>query len=76
MAIQEKALGSEHPEVAETPVELARLLRELGRDAEAEQMEGRVRAILAKDVGEESEPVRCGTLVCRNDVPVLKSIVS
>ena len=45
LAIYEKALGPEHPNVAATLGNYAKLLREMNRDAEAEKMEARAKAI-------------------------------
>ena len=43
LAIQEKALGPEHPDVATSLENYAALLRETGRTAEADKMEARAR---------------------------------
>ena len=48
LAILEKALGPEHPDVAESLVNYAELLRETGREDKAEEMEARAKAIRAK----------------------------
>jgi tetratricopeptide (TPR) repeat protein len=47
LAIKEKALGPEHPNVATTLANYADLLRKLDRTAEAETMEARAKAIRA-----------------------------
>jgi tetratricopeptide (TPR) repeat protein len=43
--VDEKTLGAEHPYVADDLEELAKLRREMGLDAEADELEARVRAI-------------------------------
>ncbi len=48
LVILEKALGPEHPQVAAGLENYADLLRKTGRDAEAERMEARAKAIRAK----------------------------
>ncbi len=48
LAILEKALGAEHPNVATSLEKYAALLRKTGRDAEAEKLEARAKAIRAK----------------------------
>jgi len=48
LAILEKALGPEHPDVAESLENYAELLRETGREDKAEEMEARAKAIRAK----------------------------
>ena len=48
LAIREKALGPEHPDVAQSLENYADLLRETGRGAEAAKMEARAKAIRAK----------------------------
>ena len=48
LAILERALGPEHPNVAQSLKNYAGLLRETGRGEEAEEMEARVLAIRAK----------------------------
>ena len=48
LAIKEKALGPEHPNVAQGLENYAALLRETGRTAEADKMEARAKAIRAK----------------------------
>ncbi len=48
LAIYEKALGPEHPDVAQSLENYADLLRETGRGAEAAKMEARAKAIRAK----------------------------
>ncbi len=48
LAIYEKALGPEHPDVAQSMENYADLLRETGRGAEAAKMEARAKAIRAK----------------------------
>jgi tetratricopeptide (TPR) repeat protein len=53
LAIREKTLGPDHPDVATVLVNYAALLRETGRGAEAEKLEARAQAIRAKH-GEEN----------------------
>ena len=48
LAIREKALGPEHPDVATTLENYASLLRKMDRSQEAEPLESRARAIRAK----------------------------
>ncbi len=48
LAIDEKALGPEHPNVATALENYAALLRETGRDDGAAEMENRANAIRAK----------------------------
>ena len=48
IAIDEKALGPEHPHVAIGLENYADLLRKMNRDAEAEKLEARAQAIRAK----------------------------
>ncbi len=48
LAIEEKALGPEHPDVAQSLENYAALLRKTGRSAEAAKMEARAKAIRAK----------------------------
>ena len=48
LAIYEKALGPEHPDVARSLENYAALLRETARADEAERMEARAKAIRAK----------------------------
>ena len=48
LAILEKALGPEHPNVATTLENHASLLRETGRVSEAAELEARAKAIRAK----------------------------
>ena len=45
LALRERALGLSAPDVAETLAEYAKLLRILGRDAEASRHEARAEAI-------------------------------
>ena len=52
LAIWEKALGPEHPNVFRVLKNYAALLRETGRTAEAAKMEARAKAIRAKRAGE------------------------
>ncbi len=52
MAIWEKALGPEHPQVAMVLENYAVLLHRLNRDAEADKMEARAQAIRAKHAQE------------------------
>ncbi len=48
LAIDEKALGPEHPDVAQSLENYAALLRQTARADEAERMEARAKAIRAK----------------------------
>ena len=48
LAIREKALGPEHPDVATCLENYAILLKKMGRGAEAEPLEARAQAIRAK----------------------------
>ena len=48
LAIWEKALGPEHPNVAKSLQNYAALLRKTGRGEEAEKLEARAQAIRAK----------------------------
>ena len=48
LAIWEKALGPEHPNVATCLENYAALLKKMGRGAEAEPLEARAQAIRAK----------------------------
>ena len=48
LAIVEKALGPEHPDVAKSLEDYAGLLRATGRVSEAAKMEARAKAIRAK----------------------------
>ena len=48
LAIDEKALGPEHPDVATSLENYASLLRETGRAGDAAEMETRAQAIRAK----------------------------
>ncbi len=48
LAIVEKALGPEHPDVATSLKNYAALLRKTGRATEASKMEARAKAIRAK----------------------------
>ncbi len=48
LAIREKALGPDHPHVAQSLENYAALLRKTGRSAEATRMEARAKAIRAK----------------------------
>jgi tetratricopeptide (TPR) repeat protein len=52
LGIYETALGPEHPHVADTLENYADLLRKMERDAEAEEMEKRAKAIRAKHAQE------------------------
>ncbi len=52
LAIFEKALGPEHPDVGRSLNNLAELLRETGRGAEANKMETRAKEIRAKHAEE------------------------
>ncbi len=47
-----KALGPDHPDVAQSLENYAALLRETGRSAEAKEMEARAKAIRAKHAEE------------------------
>ena len=47
LAIQEKALGANHPEVATSLNNLALLYRKTGREIEAKELENRAAAIRA-----------------------------
>ncbi len=47
-AIREKALGPEHPNVAQSLENYADVLRKTGRDAEVRKLEARAKAIRAK----------------------------
>ena len=51
LAIREKALGPERPEVAKTLDNYAELLRKTNREAEAAKLEARAKAIRAKHAG-------------------------
>ena len=48
LRIDEKALGPEHPDVAQSLENSAALLRETGRGAEAAKLEARAKVIRAK----------------------------
>ena len=48
LAILEKALGPDHPDVATTLENYAALLRKTGRTTEATKMEARAKAVRAK----------------------------
>ncbi len=48
LAIREKAVGPEHPDVATSLKNYAALLRETGRGNEAARLEARAKAIRAK----------------------------
>ncbi len=48
LAIQEKALGADHPNVATSLENFASLLRAFGRPEEAEPLEARAKVIRAK----------------------------
>ena len=48
LAIREKALGQEHPAVAQSLENYARLLRKTGRSDEVAKLEARAKAIRAK----------------------------
>ena len=52
LAIQEKALGPEHPDVATSLENYAKLLSETNRDDEAAEMEARAQAIREKNAQE------------------------
>jgi len=48
LAVREKQLGSDHPDVAKNLLDYAGALRKAGRTAEAEALEARAGAIRAK----------------------------
>ncbi len=48
LAIRENSLGPQHSDVAESLENYAALLRKIGRDVEASEMEVRAKAIRAK----------------------------
>ncbi len=52
LAIREKTLGSEHPQVATSLENYAALLRKTGRGGEAAKLEARAKAIRAKHAKE------------------------
>jgi len=52
LAIREKALGPEHPQVATVLENYAALLHKLNRESEADKMEARAKAIRAKHAQE------------------------
>ena len=52
LAIAEKALGPEHPDVANSLENYATLLRETGREDKAEELQARAKAIRAKHAQE------------------------
>ncbi len=52
LAIDEKALGPDHPRVATVLENYAALLHKLNRDAEADKMQARAQAIRAKHAQE------------------------
>ena len=52
LAIREKALGPEHPDVATSLENYADLLRKTGRVSEATKMEARAKAIGAKQASD------------------------
>ncbi len=54
LAIFEKVLGLDHPDVARGLENYAVLLRETGRDTEATELEARAKAIRAKHAKENS----------------------
>ena len=54
LAIWEKALGPDHPNVATSFDNYAALLRETGRTAEADEMDARAKAIRDKRAKEKS----------------------
>ena len=55
LAIGEKALGPEHPNVAQVLENYAALLRNIGRDDEAEEMGARAQAIRSKHAKENPQ---------------------
>jgi hypothetical protein len=62
-ATLEKAMGTEHPDVATCLENYALLLRNVDRPDEAEPLEARARAIRAK--GNASEPLRFYTSITK-----------
>ena len=56
LAIREKALGPEHPEVATVLENYAPLLRKIGKDAEVAELEARASTIRAKNSPSQSLP--------------------
>ncbi len=56
MAIREKALGPEHPDLATSLENYAALLRQTARTDEAERLEARAKTIRAKH--DEANPVQ------------------
>ncbi len=52
LAVREKALGSDHPDVAQSLENYADLLRKTGRNDEAKELEARAKAIRSKHVKE------------------------
>ncbi len=60
LAIREKALRPDHPDVAATLQDYAALLREMGRDGEADRLDARAESIRTKNGGGE-EPVGVGS---------------
>ena len=54
LTIAEKAVGPEHPQVADSLGNYAWLLRETGRETEADKMEARAKAIRAKQAEQET----------------------
>ncbi len=59
LAIHEKALGPEHPNVATSLENYAALLRENGRTAEADKMEARAKAIRGEMRWRYYDPAEC-----------------
>ncbi len=59
LAIWEKTLGPDHPDVATSLENYAALLRETGRGEEAKEMEVRAKAIRAKHAQDNPVVVRC-----------------
>jgi tetratricopeptide (TPR) repeat protein len=55
LAIAEKALGPDHPNVGTTLNNLAELYRAQGHDAEAEPLKKRAQAISQKSLGQRSQ---------------------
>ena len=53
LAIWEKALGPDHPDVATSLENYGELQRKMGRDAEAEKLEARAEAIRARHALED-----------------------
>ena len=54
LVVREKALGLDHPDVAQSLENYADLLRKTGRDDEAKELEARAKAIRSKHAKENS----------------------